>query len=86
MRSALRPERALVTKTDRLILVVAQITQELRRKFLGRSIRGAGQRTRAPFQRRVLERSRAGRSHVRSRKRRKHERGLQELTSSHEDA
>jgi hypothetical protein len=51
----LRPQRMFVAKPDRLVLVVRQLAQKLRRKFLRRTVGRARKRTRPPFQRRVVE-------------------------------
>src|SRR6185436_11167449 len=72
----LRPERVIVPKADRLILVVRQLAQELRCELFRRSVRRAGQRTRTPLQRGEIERVSAS-SQPRSRECRKHQGGLQ---------
>jgi hypothetical protein len=81
----LRPERVIVPKADRLILVLAQIAQEWRREFFGRTVSRGRQRTRPPFQRCVIERSSTA-GQIGARERREHDRGLQEVASSHEGA
>jgi hypothetical protein len=81
----LRPERVIVTKADRLVLVVRQVAQELRCELFRRAIRCFRQCLRASFQRCVVE-GRGSSSEIGSRERREQQRGFQEVASSHEDA
>jgi hypothetical protein len=43
------PQRVVMAKADRLILVVRQVAQKLRRQSLRRALRRTGKRTRAAF-------------------------------------